>query len=77
MTYQEALHLFEAARDQTDESAEQYLAAKNFGAMQTQLTAAVILADDYLVQRECDDRLHDIVAEANRAPIHDASLGAA
>jgi hypothetical protein len=69
MTFHEALHTWELAQDQVDESRAEYLSAKNFGNATTMFTAAVVLAEAHCIEREAFDLYQATADEEMRAVI--------
>lgn len=75
VTFSTSLHVWEASKDQLEESRVDYLAAKDFGNNTALFTAAFILCEAYCMERAAFEVFEGIVAEENRVAVLEDSLG--
>jgi hypothetical protein len=71
MTYQDALHRFECAREQADECTEQYLIARDTVSSLVLSAYAFLVADAHVMEREAARALESVVADEMSAVIRE------
>ncbi len=71
MTYIDALHRFEACREQSDQSMAEYLESKVSGSANAYFTASAVLAEAHCMEREAARALEGVVADEMSAVLNE------